>query len=101
MIRVEPSMISSPAFEDPLADALAVDVGAVQRPEITEDVAPPVDQIDVAVLLRHDPIQHLNGVVRVPPERVVGQELDLLTAIGAHDGEAGHDGVVGEHGDYR
>jgi hypothetical protein len=67
----------------------SVDEGAVQRAEVVQHVAT-LDGVDVAVLLRHDPIQHLVGVVRVASEGVVREQFPVLLTVSSDDGDSGH-----------
>ena len=66
------------------ADALAVDVGAVQAPEIAQD-EPPVALLDDAVLLRHDLVEELDRVVGMPSEAVDRTQLDRLLPFGGRE----------------
>ena len=72
-----------------LGHPLAVHERAVQRAEILEQ-PPPVDEVDVAVLLRHDAVEDLMGVLRVATERVVREQLALLTTLWPDDGDLRH-----------
>jgi hypothetical protein len=67
-------------LQHPLAaHALAVDVRAVQAAEVAQhELGAPL--FDEAVLFRDDFVEQLDGVVRVPAERVGGTELDGLLA---------------------
>ena len=62
------------------ADTLAVDVRAVQAPEVAED-EDPVALLENAVLLRDDLVEELDRVVRMPPEAVYRAQLDRLLPL--------------------
>jgi hypothetical protein len=72
-------------------DPLAVDVGTVQAAEIAEQEAggPPLDH---AVLLRHDLVEELDRVARVPAERIVIAQLYDLLALRSRKQDARHPG---------
>src|SRR6185295_1224922 len=59
-------------------NAFTVDIGAVQAPEVTQDVAA-TSSLDHAVFFGHDLIEQLNGVARMTAHGVeVAQFNDLL-----------------------
>ena len=62
------------------ADALTVDLGAVQAAEIAEH-EPAVALLEDAVLLRDDLVEQLDRVVRVTTEAVDRPKLDRLSAF--------------------
>jgi hypothetical protein len=76
--------------EDVLGDALAADVSAVQRTEVAEQETPVRHARDLRVLLGDDPVQHLDGVVRVAPDGVEGSELELLPVVAGDQDQFGH-----------
>ena len=66
------------------ADALAVDVRAVEAAEVAQDEAP-VALLEDAVLLRDDLVEELDRVVRVAPEAVDRPKLDRLLSFGGRE----------------
>jgi hypothetical protein len=64
-----------------LADALAAQERAVQRPQVAQQEAPVAGALDLRVLLRDDPIEDLDRVVRVPAQGVERPKLELLALI--------------------
>ncbi len=78
-----------PGAQNALGDALPVDEAAVERSEVAEHVAS-IDEVDVAVLFRHDPIEDLHRVVGMPAERVVRQEVGFPPSFGGDDGDPRH-----------
>jgi hypothetical protein len=73
-------------------DPLAVDVGAVEAAEVAQQEAA-CATFDHAVLLRHDLVEELNRVARVPAERVVVAQLDDLLALRSRKQDARHPGA--------
>ena len=71
------------------ANALAVDVGAVQAPEITKD-DPTIPLLEDAVLLRHDLVEELDGVVRMSSETIDRAQLDRLLALRRREDQTRH-----------
>ena len=71
------------------ADALAVDVGPVEAPEVTKDELP-LALLEDAVLLRNDLVQELDRVVRVPSEAVDRTQLDRLLPLGGREDQTCH-----------
>ena len=77
------------------ADALAVDVRAVEAAEVAQD-EPTVALLEDAVLLRHDLVEELDGVVRMPPEAVDGAQLDRLLSLGRREDQTRHRCTIAE-----
>ena len=71
------------------ANALAVDVRAVEAPQISEDEHP-LALLEDAVLLRHDLVEKLDRVVGMPPEAVDRTQLDRLLPLGCREDQACH-----------
>jgi len=68
---------------------LAVDVGAVQAPQIAEEKAD-VPQLDDAVLLGDDLVEELDRVVGVTPEAVERAKLDGLLSFCRREEQSSH-----------
>ena len=72
------------------ADSLAVDVGPVETAEILENKgAGALD--DAAMLLGHNLVQELDRIARMPPERVLWQQLDNLLSLRCGESEPTHE----------
>ena len=76
-----------------IGHALAAHERAVQRPQIAQQVAAIRRPLDLGVLLRDDPIQDLDRVVGVAPDRVERSELELLPLFPGDDDQLGHRGL--------
>jgi hypothetical protein len=76
--------------QDVVADALAADEGAVQRAQVAQQEAAVGAALDLRVLLRDDPVEDLDRVVRMAADRVERGELELLPLVPADDDELGH-----------
>ncbi len=77
-----------------LADhAVAVDEGAIEATEVAQDegAAPKLDQ---AVLLRHDFVQQLDGIARMPPKRIILAELNDLLPFSCRQDKTRHEIVL-------
>jgi hypothetical protein len=73
-----------------IRDPLPPHEGAVERPEIPQQVPPVRRPLDLCVLLRDDPVEDLDRVVRVPPDRVECSELELLPLVPGDNDQLGH-----------
>jgi hypothetical protein len=70
-------------LEDDFApDALAVDIGPVETPQVAQNEMASVALLDDAMLLGNDLVEQLNRVVRVPTEAVGRPQVDRLLSFG-------------------
>ena len=70
-------------------DALAVDVRAVEAPEVAQNDAA-VALLEDAVLLRDNLVEELDRVVRMPAEAVDGAQLDRLLSLRGREDQTRH-----------
>src|SRR5690606_4349856 len=71
------------------ADALAVDVGAVEAAEVAQH-EPALALLEDAVLLRDDLVEQLDRIVGVPAQAVDGPELDRLLPLRRREDQSRH-----------
>ena len=71
------------------ANALAVHVRAVEAPEVAEDEAS-IALLEDAVLLRHDLVEELDGIVRMAAEAIDRPQLDRLLPLGCCEDQTRH-----------
>jgi hypothetical protein len=73
-----------------LADALAPEERAVQRPQVAQQEPAVARALDLRVFLRDDPIEDLDRVVGMPAQGVERPELELLALVAGDDDQLGH-----------
>jgi hypothetical protein len=71
-------------------DPLAPHERPVERPQVAQQEPPIRRALDLRVLLRDDPVEDLDGVVRVPADRVEGSELELLPFVPGDNDQLRH-----------
>ncbi len=84
--------------QDVLGDARAADVRAVQGAEVAQEEPPVGVPLDLAVLLRDDPVEDLDRVVGVAPDRVERDELELLSLLTGGEDQFRHREPIGGGG---
>ena len=70
-------------------DPLAIDVGPVEAPKISQHELGPA-LLDDAVLLRDDLVEQLDGVAWVPPQAVVGAKFHNDLALRGSENNTRH-----------